>query len=142
MPAPNPLTQPNQPAMPPTRTHSQVTNQRSKSPSQESMPSSGVSPQSVINKTPAKFTENNHQVETKDGPPSSIKKKLQWGNAEPSTKSTLQSCNQPGSCIVSKVNMKPEGDWTLVNRRQNPRKLKAPSPSPEPETECGGNCPK
>ena len=43
---------------------------------------------------------------------------------------------------MNKVKMKPEGDWTSVERRQNPRECKAPLPSPEPETKCSRDCPK
>ena len=37
--------------------------------------------------------------------------------------------------------MKPEGDCTSVERRQNPCEHEAPSPSPEPEIKCGRSCP-
>ena len=59
-----------------------------------------------------------------------------------SPKPAPQTCNFPGSCIVCKVKMKPEADWMLVERRQNPQKREAPSPSPEPETKCSRSRPK
>ena len=139
--APDPLTQPNQPATPPTGTHSQVTTnqvgQQSESPSQEATQPPRTSPQPVITKsckTPVKPIKNNHQGKTRVGPPSSIKKKLQWGNVKSQPKPAPQSHNLPGSHIIGKVKVKPEPNWMLVERRQSPRKPEAPSPSPEPRT--------
>ena len=149
MSAPNPLTQPNQPATPPTGTHSQVTtdqiSQQSKSPSRETAQPPRTSPQEVVTKsceTPVEPIKNNHQVKTTVRPPSSIKKKSQWGNVKSQPKPAPQSHNFPGSCIASEVEVKPESDWTLVERRHSPQKQETPSPSPEPETKCGGSRPK
>ena len=142
------MTQPNQPTTPPTGTHSQVTtnqiSQRSESPLRETTHPSRTSPQPAItksHKTPVKPVENDHQVKTAVGPPSSIEKKLRWGNVQPQPK-PAQSHNFPGSRIISKVKMKPEPDWTSVERKQNPQKREAPSPSPEPKTKCSRSRPK
>ena len=69
-----------------------------------------------------------------------MRKKMQWGDSKPQAKRAPESHIFPGSCVVNEVKMKPEGDWMSVERRQNPRKHKAPSPSPEPETKCSRNC--
>ena len=97
MSAPNPLTQPNQSTTPPTRTCSQVTGQQSESPSRELTISPRASPQSITNVTPTRTTENDHQAETTAGPPSSLKKKLRWGDGSAQLKSPPPPDNGPGS---------------------------------------------
>ena len=82
--APNPLTQPNQPTTPPTRTYSQVTavNQQSESPSREAtrLPTAGPQPLTArSHETPARSVASNRQIETTVGPPSSVKKETAMG---------------------------------------------------------------
>ena len=120
---PNPSTQPDQPTVPPTRKHSQVTseqiNQHSKSPSQELRHSPRASPQPNIKKgncLPAKATKTQSQPKLRFRPPSSVKKKSQWGDSKPEPEQASQSHNHPGSCVMNKVKAKSEEEWKAASR--------------------------
>ena len=138
---PNPLTQPNQSTVLPTRTQSQVTSeqikQQSESPSQELRCSPRASQQPAVktgNHSPTEATETQNQSKSRTELLSGAKKKLQWGDSKAQPKQLSQSCDWPGCCIVNKVKIKPEGEWNAVERKQSPCKREAPLSSPTAKT--------
>ena len=86
---PNSLIWPNQSTMPPTRTHSQATSKQikwqSEFLSQELRHSPRASQEPIVKKSnhsPAEPAETQNQPESRIGPLSSAKKKLQWGDSK------------------------------------------------------------
>ena len=80
----------NQPTTPPTRTYSQATsehvNRHSESPSRELAVTPRVSQHPINTKnshSPIQSPKDAHRPQSRIGPPSSIKKKLRWGNSAP-----------------------------------------------------------
>ena len=124
MPVPNPLTQPNQSAMPLARTHSQVTSEQIKQQSESSSQELGHPPrasqQPIVKKSnhsPAETTETQNQPKFRIGPLMSAKKKPQWGDPKAQPKQLSQSHDCPGSCVMNKVKIKTEGEWNVVDKR-------------------------